>query len=1242
MKEGRARGGPRCWRYPGWCAVLMMSLFSGCVPPPGAVPSARPASTTTGVAGSESEAASPPPSEVFLPEEGEDWTTRAYSLQERSGKAGPQPVDPAAAVAGPERWAILGCPASQELGLTDLASARLSAWEGIEVVERAMWESLAAEYALSTIGDADSVRQRLQLGHVLGADRLLVLAQLDRETADAESKKVWRWVLADCETGTRLDYQEHPAETGVEPFLEALVQAAVETRRRFPEGVERVVGVSHFLARNLTHHYDHWQAGYAYLLQHALGLHSGTAVLEIEEARAVAQERSLATAERRATLRQRAVPVLVDGEFTVHDAVAAGPPTIDVTVFLRRGDASQEIRHTGLSPDRLIRLLTAELPREILDLDDPQPRFSRAEQRDWLVQQARQFGRVGAWQHSLGLREAALLIDPEDVELRLDTIKEYSLQMRRPLPVPVRPEQVPGEEELRQAYRQRVDAFRARLAHVENLIRHRRVGADQLLAVGHQGAPTFAPRPSSGSYQWLAASQLLTCFPRKVVFEVYAPREAQQAERRYAQLAREEFAAAERSQALFMDTVYPQIPRLFSVRHGAEGYGYARAQWAAYFLAWHRSRWSHDSPQSPEQHARIYHTLLETLDLGDGLSPGVRRQWAEYLLEYFERQTRSEPASPEILDSLYHVLTEVFPVERELHRGLLEQIRRLMDREVQQQLERVERPEVEGTTVCREGPMVAFCQRLAEQDPKALQLYGRFGLLYRRWLCWDHRWRQPRSYRPQEASEWSAEQTAEVRQHERAELLAELAILAEKLEELETLGESLGSAGDPGATLPLVQLRRAFRRRRDSQPADAVVSQPTRRSDPVAVWTHYPPGEEDRLPRFQFAGPVDMVVTALTGESRPVNDPQWRDLRDRWGRDFRWSINTRRYPIIGWRKCHPQLDVLWNELAVLVMREKGQAREIFYEPQTQIREVVWDGSQLWVLTRRDGLRVLSPCGQLIQRIDAADGLPPYDGGVVLSPVRPGVVFLAGSFGPHHRGWCALVDRQQTPPVRVIHQATIVRSHAAPPSEIDPTEWTFIPTYVHAHHDAQPDRQTMMVGWRSGHAGTLFVDLNSQEVNVSYRQYENWVPDGSVDRRTGEVTFSVDAYHSRRDVELDADFLFYSSRGRLFLPTGVDLLEVSGGPLWEWDSLARRSWCENGARSRYLLPLGSWLYLPDDRGHWYRIHRETFQQQPVVQKPSPHPGPSRHAIFRVSAHYGILFTGNHDGLHYAPYQQIRLE
>jgi hypothetical protein len=145
-----------------------------------------------------------------------------------------------------------------------------------------------------------------------------------------------------------------------------------------------------------------------------------------------------------------------------------------------------------------------------------------------------------------------------------------------------------------------------------------------------------------------------------------------------------------------------------------------------------------------------------------------------------------------------------------------------------------------------------------------------------------------------------------------------------------------------------------------------------------------------------------------------VDDPRWQGLRDRWGRAYRWSINTNWYPIVGWRKCTETLDVLWNEWAVLVMREKGVAREILSETEPRYLDVKWDGRHLWVVTQHDGLRVVSPSGQVVYRIGERDGLPPYDRGVVMHPIQPDVVFLSGSFGEHCRGWCAIVDVRRKP------------------------------------------------------------------------------------------------------------------------------------------------------------------------------------------------------------------------------------
>ena len=103
-----------------------------------------------------------------------------------------------------------------------------------------------------------------------------------QEVADGADDAV-RLVIADCLSGARIGHEAWPAGTGSEELIAAIVAAVEQTQRRFPEGVARIVGVSHFLSRNLVHDFDHRQAGYAYLLQHALALHPGTAVLEIEE-----------------------------------------------------------------------------------------------------------------------------------------------------------------------------------------------------------------------------------------------------------------------------------------------------------------------------------------------------------------------------------------------------------------------------------------------------------------------------------------------------------------------------------------------------------------------------------------------------------------------------------------------------------------------------------------------------------------------------------------------------------------------------------------------------------------------------------------------------------------------------------------------------------------------------------------------------------------------------------------------
>lgn len=391
--------------------------------------------------------------------------------------------EPSEAAGRPMRWAILGTPAIQDSGVSDLLHARLSSLEDIELVEREAFEAIAAEYSLAELEAAGGVRDRLQLGTVLRANRLLLLsrAAVKGDEQDGEAAEVFRLVIADCQTGARIGRGHFSAEAGPEDLIHAVVAAVGEAQSRFPDGVMRVVGVSHFLSKNLVHSYYHRQAGYAYLLQRALTLHPGTAVLEVEEARAIAQELSLGTPPDEAdSLRRHPVPVLVDGEFTVSEDHASGTRSVALTVRIRRGDGVDEIRKAALPPAAVVSFLTGELARRVLALDDEQlPLLSPETQHDWLVARADKFRRVGAWEHSLGLREAALLLRPRDVVQRKALIHDYQRIMTRPLHGVPLEDQKPGNTNLARAVRERVDAYLAALSHLEHLIRQREVSHDE-------------------------------------------------------------------------------------------------------------------------------------------------------------------------------------------------------------------------------------------------------------------------------------------------------------------------------------------------------------------------------------------------------------------------------------------------------------------------------------------------------------------------------------------------------------------------------------------------------------------------------------------------------------------------------------------------------------------------------------------------------------------------------------------
>ena len=334
---------------------------------------------------------------------------------------------PATSVAAEEvfrRWAILATPDIANFGVSDLLAAELSQRK-FDLVEREQLAAITKEIELSKLLSPEGSSQRLQIGKLAKADALVLLSLVEHD-----KKQFVKLIISDCRYGSRLRLDHFPfAADRVDKLAVEIAQAAAETRTKFARGVEQIVAVSPFLSKNLTHEFDHLQFGFAALLGDALSQQSGIAVLEIEEARAIGEELTRATSE----LQQRRVPLFVEAEFEVLPAEA--PAAARVRFAIRALDGRSEREATSQTLDSLAKAtswLTESLPAKLFATTETTNRpqsLTVRQQHDRLVARAEMFSKVAAYSQASALREAALLLAPDDWEQRVFVLGDYSRQL---------------------------------------------------------------------------------------------------------------------------------------------------------------------------------------------------------------------------------------------------------------------------------------------------------------------------------------------------------------------------------------------------------------------------------------------------------------------------------------------------------------------------------------------------------------------------------------------------------------------------------------------------------------------------------------------------------------------------------------------------------------------------------------------------------------------------------------------
>ncbi|MEQ8785683.1 MAG: hypothetical protein RIC55_05270 [Pirellulaceae bacterium] len=358
--------------------------------------------------------------------------------------------------------------------MSDLLTVELA--KHVELVERERIDLALRELRLDELFGSAAVKDRLSLGELLTADALLLLS-LDEQ---AKQKSI-RLVICDCRYGARLKVDSLVFSTdAIDGLVEQCLAAVQHSRARFKTGVDRFIGVTPFLAKSLSNEFDHLQSAFAALVQDGLLNYPGVAVVELDEARAIARELALRGEELETTI----MPMFVEGEFEV----ARGRDGDDLRVRLtaRARDGEGEVRQWRLDEPlgRVAAELSNSIPAKILEAprDKLVAPLDRRQQQQAMVNRAEAFARLGLWKQSTALREAALLLDPRDVETRVALVVDYDLwiaetwfnlgpPMRAAMKDPLtRREQIAP---MASASEQQLERFGALTHHVEYLVKQR-------------------------------------------------------------------------------------------------------------------------------------------------------------------------------------------------------------------------------------------------------------------------------------------------------------------------------------------------------------------------------------------------------------------------------------------------------------------------------------------------------------------------------------------------------------------------------------------------------------------------------------------------------------------------------------------------------------------------------------------------------------------------------------------------
>lgn len=337
-----------------------------------------------------------------------------------AAQAPPAKQQPAAAVPAVPLTAAFVDRSGSKLGT--LLEGELLEMPNLRWVERTEIKKILAEQALDRAFGSGDIDARLKLGKLLQAEVLILFREIP-----AEGKLPTRYELAVCETrrGLRLGAKVYAQPNDGTQRLQATILADIKRAlAKQREQITRLVAISPLLNDSLTRRDDALQKALATLIEEALTENPGLLVVELQEARAIANEKTLTAG---APVEQSLVPHFIQGKFRF----ANNPTDRRAVVELELRQGTKLLAEAKSEP-----LLAEEIPAWLLTTSQlfthkmGLPKNAAPHDRKLEIAQlnarARDFTKLSNWHEAATLAEASLLLDPRQREMYLLAIHCYS------------------------------------------------------------------------------------------------------------------------------------------------------------------------------------------------------------------------------------------------------------------------------------------------------------------------------------------------------------------------------------------------------------------------------------------------------------------------------------------------------------------------------------------------------------------------------------------------------------------------------------------------------------------------------------------------------------------------------------------------------------------------------------------------------------------------------------------------